>query len=42
VRSVRWTAFSRVRQGGLTSDPDDVTRLVDCLHGLDRVEILKI
>jgi predicted nucleic acid-binding protein len=26
----------------LTSDPDDITRLVDCLHGLDRVEILKI
>jgi hypothetical protein len=26
----------------LTSDPNDISRLVDCLHGLDRVEILKI
>ena len=26
----------------LTSDPHDITRLVDCLHGLDRVEIVKV
>lgn len=26
----------------LTSDPNDITHLVDCLNGLDRVEVLKI